>query len=261
MENKILFVKSIIEGNNELMKEIIKKMRRDEDNAKRINEEKEKIYKEKEKLRNINEENEGKRTKAKAKKEKGNSWMKKLDKYLDKLEMKYEDIEVKDKKEIKEKVKEYDTNKWKEELGKKPSAKLYQAKKKEIKQEKIYDNRWSSVLLFRARANALDLKDRQRFTGGDTSCKLCGEEYEDLTHFMIKCRGLEGERNQQIVIKNKEDNDEDTVGNILFEIDEKDLEETKKMLKRMWNKRTKAEQKQTNPPLTSGSHNLFSPSK
>ena len=78
---------------------------------------------------------------------------------------------------------------------------------------------------------------------------------------MIRCRGLEGERNQQIVIKNKEDNDEDTVGNILFEIDEKDLEETKKMLKRMWNKRTKAEQKQTNPPLTSGSHNLFSPSK
>ena len=203
MENKILFVKSIIEGNNELMKEIIKKMRRDEDNAKRINEEKEKIYKEKERLRNMNKENEGKRTKAKAKKEKGNSWMKKLDKYLDKLEMKYEDIEVKDKKEIKEKIKEYDTNKWKEELGKKPSAKLYQAKKKEIKQEKIYDNRWSSVLLFRARANALDLKDRQRFTGGDTSCKLCGEEYEDLTHFMIRCRGLEGERNQQIVIKTK----------------------------------------------------------
>ena len=260
MENKILFVKSIKEGNNELMKEIIKKMRRDEDNAKKKNEEKEKIYKEKEKLRNTSEENE-KRTKAKAKKEKGNSWMEKLDKYLDKLEMKYEDIEVKDKKEIKKKIKEYDTNKWKEELGKKPSAKLYQAKKKEIKQENIYDNRWSSVLLFRARANALDLKDRQRFTGGDTSCKLCGEEYEDLTHFMIRCRGLEGERNQQIVIKNKEDNDEDTVGNILFEIDEKDLEETKKMLKRMWNKRTKAEQKQISPPLTSGSHNLFSPSK
>merc|ERR1711888_40940 len=76
MENKILFVKSIIEGNNELMKEIIKKMRRDEDNAKKKNEEKERKYKEK--LRNTSEENE-KRTKAKAKKEKGNSWMEKLD--------------------------------------------------------------------------------------------------------------------------------------------------------------------------------------
>merc|ERR1712105_464708 len=73
METKILFVKSIIEGNNELMKEIIKKMRRDEDNAKKKNEEKEKIYKEKEKLRNINEENDEKRTKAKEKREKGNS--------------------------------------------------------------------------------------------------------------------------------------------------------------------------------------------
>ena len=41
MENKILFVKNIKEGNNELMKEILKSMRKDEDIAKMKNEEKE----------------------------------------------------------------------------------------------------------------------------------------------------------------------------------------------------------------------------
>ena len=41
MENKILFAKNIIEGNNKLIKEILRNMREDEDNAKRINTEKE----------------------------------------------------------------------------------------------------------------------------------------------------------------------------------------------------------------------------
>merc|ERR1712215_86149 len=41
MENKIIFIKNIKEGNNELMKEILRNMRRDEDIAKMKNEEKE----------------------------------------------------------------------------------------------------------------------------------------------------------------------------------------------------------------------------
>merc|ERR1712030_156152 len=99
-------------------------------------------------------------------------------------------------------------------------------------------------LLFRARANILDLNDRQRFNQGhkDTSCKLYEEEYEDLTDFLIKCKGLEEQRNTQIILKNKGSNDEDTVGNVLFDIEEQDLEKTKKMLQRMWNKRKKFKQ-------------------
>ena len=42
--------------------------------------------------------------------------------------------------------------KWKDELNKKQTAKIYHMRKREIKQETIYDNRYSSVLLFRARA-------------------------------------------------------------------------------------------------------------
>ena len=115
------------------------------------------------------------------------------------------------------------------------------------------------VLLFRARANALELNDRQRFnnesTERDTRCRLCEEEYENLEHFLIHCKKLEEERNPRIMKKNKENNDENTVGNILFDIESKDLEDTKKMLSRMWNKRKKLEQEGKNKEalLASGS--------
>ena len=124
-------------------------------------------------------------------------------------------------------------------------AKMFHKRKKEIKQEKIYDNRYSSVLLFRARSNSLNLNDEQRHRKGtkDTSCKMCGAEYEDLIHFMIQCTELEEERNVQLMMKKKGDMDEDTVGNLLFDIERTDLEETKKMIQRMWNKRKKIEKK------------------
>ena len=45
------------------------------------------------------------------------------------------------------------------------------------------------------------------------------------------------------MMKKKGDMDEDTVGNLLFDIERTDLEETKKMIQRMWNKRNKIEKK------------------
>ena len=256
MENKILFLKSIQEGKNDLMKEIVKKMRKDEDYAKEVNKEKERIRREKERIKEEKKRREGKKgndkerkNKSAIQKERGNRWMATLDNYLEILNMKYEDIERKDKKEIKEIVREYDSNKWKEELGSKTSVKTYYSRKKEIKEEKIYDNRGSSVLLFRARANILGLNDRKRHLeegrdDKDTSCRLCKCENEDLTHFLINCEKLEEERNPRIMEKSKGSNDDITVGNILFDIEGEDLEDTKKMLTRMWNRRKKLEQKE-----------------
>ena len=133
MENKILFAKNIIEGNNKLIKEILRNMREDEDNAKRINTEKE--------MRRNMRKGDDKEKKKKIVKVKGNKWMEQLDKYLEILNIEYGDIEEKDKKEIKRIIKEYDDNKWKAELGSKPLARIYYEKKNEIKQEIIYDNR------------------------------------------------------------------------------------------------------------------------
>merc|ERR1712105_382791 len=69
MENKILFQKNIQEGRNELMKEIVRNMRKDEDHAKKENKEKERKKKGKEgkkkkkKKKKGKKENKGKKKK------------------------------------------------------------------------------------------------------------------------------------------------------------------------------------------------------
>ena len=47
-----------------------------------------------------------------------------------------------------------------------------------------------------ARSNILRLDWRNRFTGGQTTCRLCGIEEETLEHFITKCRELENIRNR-----------------------------------------------------------------
>ena len=193
MENKILFMKNMQEGENELMKEIVRNMKEDKDNK----------------------------------------WMSGVDKYLRKLGMNREDIGRMDKNEIKRRIKEYDSNIWKSKLMGKKKAKRYFENKYVMKEERIYDNRFSSVLLFRARTNVLGLNDRQRWKKGDTSCRLCGYEYEDLEHFLLDCKKLEGGRNKEL-IERKMVNGEDTVGKLLFDFADGDLEELKRMLQEMW---------------------------
>ena len=79
--------------------------------------------------------------------------MEKFEQKLDKVKLEYKDIEVMDKMEIKKIINKFhDDEKWKDELNKKQAAKISHMRKREIKQETIYDNRYSSVYLFRARA-------------------------------------------------------------------------------------------------------------
>ena len=74
-----------------------------------------------------------------------------------------------DKKEIKKKLVDWDTMKWKEEMKEKTTLTLYCKYKMKIHDEKIYDNRLSSTLLFNARSNMLDLNylGRNKVAGHD----------------------------------------------------------------------------------------------
>ena len=73
-----------MEGSNELMKEILSNMRKDEDIAKMKNKEKERqaALKQNEATKN-----------RKIERTKGNKWMEKLDQYLNKLNIEYKDID------------------------------------------------------------------------------------------------------------------------------------------------------------------------
>ena len=73
------------------------------------------------------------------------------------------------KRAIKNKVRERDNRIWREELDMLSSAGIYRNWKKEIREERFYDNSEASTILFRARANSLKLNDRKRHGGGDTT--------------------------------------------------------------------------------------------
>ena len=148
--------------------------------------------------------------------------------------MKWDEVKTTNKAGIKKRIRKEDTRKWKEELESKSSLNLYKRFKKEIKEERVYDNRFSARLLGRARANTLDLNDRKRFQRGDTSCGLCKAEKEDLRHFLLDCRELEYRRNQNLLEKAKGENEEETMGNLLFNMKGTDLEEVKGMLWKLW---------------------------
>ena len=92
-----------------------------------------------------------------------------------------------DRKEVKDKVREMDNKRWQEEIRGKSSLKIYE---EEIKEELMCDNRPSSVIMYRARANCLKLNERNRHQGGEVGYKLCGANIENLEHFLLECEIL-----------------------------------------------------------------------
>lgn len=196
INGRVQFIKNIQEGKNELLKEILRDMKED-----------------------------------------GNySWMKVTNKYLGEIELRYGDIGRLTKEKLKEMVKNWDSRKWKEEVNNKTSLKIYEREKVEIREENVYDNRPSSIILFRARTNTLPLNDRNRHGNGSMECKLCGSEREDLKHFLMDCRELENCRRKVLQLQRPYlENSEETIGRFLF--DEVNVEDKKEILYEMWRKR------------------------
>ena len=96
-----------------------------------------------------------------------------------------EEITSMSAEDIRRRVNNIENERWKEEVLRRTTLDLYE-QKKEIKEEAFYDNTWGSVLVFRARTNTLNR--RNRFSNGDITCKICnsGDE-ETLKHFICDC--------------------------------------------------------------------------
>ena len=91
---------------------------------------------------------------------------------------------------VKNQVNYWGEEKWKENMLKKSSLKLYR-QKSEIKSEPIYDNSYGSSLLFEARAGSLHLRNRTSkwSSDGKEECVACGHASEDLVHILFECKG------------------------------------------------------------------------
>ena len=168
----------------------------------------------------------------------------KLNKFLNELNINLEYIRTNNNIKIKEKIKSIDTEKWRNEAKNKKTLEMYLRFKNEIKEEKdIYDNTEESRILFKARSNTLKLNWRNKYNKDNstinTKCPLCTTYEETLEHFLTKCVKL-----KQIREKMKNINNENEMLRRLlcFEKTTWKIEEGKKILLEMWKERMKKEQ-------------------
>ena len=142
------------------------------------------------------------------------------------------------KEEIAKKIRSWDTERWKTDMEGKESLIIYRSWKKEVKEEQIYDNRYSSVLLLKARTDTLPLNYKNRHTGGDIKCIPCGASKEDINHFILECPEYKDIRPEIVELQQPyEEDGRRVIGKFLF--DETNIEKKKEILQKLWRKRQK----------------------
>jgi len=144
-------------------------------------------------------------------------WMEKTRKYLEWAEIGEEEVIGISKDGIKQKIAARVEEEWRKELEGKSTLAMYRVWKTEMEEED-YDGGQEARLWLRARLNCLELGERKRFEGGDTRCTLCGEEVEDRKHVIMDCESLEEERREEVILQRpREENEEEILGRFLFE--------------------------------------------
>ena len=73
-------------------------------------------------------------------KESSYQYMKKTTEYINNVNIKYRELINLNKSQIKARLLQWDTNRWKEEIAERSPLSIYQVYKSEIKEENIYDN-------------------------------------------------------------------------------------------------------------------------
>ena len=178
---RIQYVRGILQGNNQLLKEVIAEM---------IDENK-------------------------------NKWMKTTVAYLKEIGLHMNDLYSMGKGALKAHMKRWDDEKWRREITSKSTLTLYVAWKDNIEEADFLDNQPASVIFFRARTNCLPLNDRKRHTGEDTKCLLCNSENEDIKHLILHCPAYDKQRMSTIHLQQPYiEQQNDVLGRFLFEKEE-----------------------------------------
>ena len=165
-------------------------------------------------------------------------WYRAIDEYRAELGLSWETPFKTDRPTMKKIVRTYDTEKWKEGLEKKISMRFYIQEKKEIHYDLCYRNNNCSKFYAKARINALKLEEHRGrgIEGYNKTCKMCGEEIEDLVHFISNCKALEKTRNYKLIDRYIR-NPEERMRKLLFR-DNRHWE-IGKMIKDLWVERRK----------------------
>jgi len=138
------------------------------------------------------------------------------------------------------------------------SLRFYVQEKKEIHYDLCYRNNNNSTFYARARINALKLEEHKGrgIEGYNKKCRLCGEEDEDLVHFISKCKKLEQVRDYNLLDRNISD-PEDRMRILLYRDDRswrvgkliRDLWDLRRKLLKEIEKPTRGRNKGLRPPV------------
>ena len=166
------------------------------------------------------------------------TWAKTTRGYMESVGMSITELERVSKHSLKKHIRKWDDRQWKEELEAKSSIELYRTCKPAIKEDMIYDNTASSVVLFQARSNTLPLGARKRYTDEETTCELCKQGEEDQYHFMLECTQLSEERLKIPPLQRPHPEDpKEVLKYFLFNEDRKSMERNKEGLHQLWRTR------------------------
>ena len=86
-------------------------------------------------------------------------------------------------------------------------------------QERVYNNREASLLLFKCRNNTMNLADRKRFKNEATECIMCGHYIEDLKHFLLHCPAYsidEKKKKKKTLQQLYQENEDPLISNSLY---------------------------------------------
>merc|ERR1712179_519963 len=129
------------------------------------------------------------------------------------------------------------TQRWNDGLRRKQSLRFYIQEKREIHYHICYRNN-NSMFYARARINVLKLEEHKGrgIEGYNKKCKLCGEEEEDLVHFISRCEKLEPVRDYNLLDREIRD-PEDRMRKLLYRDDR--CWRVGKLIKDLWDLRRK----------------------
>ena len=163
-------------------------------------------------------------------------WYNNISKYMDALGIQWDSLKEMPRKELKARVREYDTEKWKQGLLGKKTQVNYLLGKKKMGYDMCYRNTYDSTFFAKASLNALKLEDQigRGKNNYDKTCKLCGREKEDMVHFVINCPALEADRDHDLMDSRKA-NSQEILVDLLFGTS--NPREVGGMIRRMWHRR------------------------
>ena len=121
---------------------------------------------------------------------KSTKWFKQVDEYLKRLNMSLVEVVNNSIEGIEAKIREWDTNEWKEDMEEKKTLEAYRKNKSKIEETKWFRNGYRYSIMMKVRSNTLSLKWRER-NEEDKKCLLCRRGNETLEHFLLDCSVLE----------------------------------------------------------------------